>query len=195
MYASPLAASLFNLKNFDVSEWATLAPYLAFVTSTPEPISVRFPEDEEDSEDRSNCQFSLAHGAKILLNTATLRLKRDHRYGLCSENGTGKSTAMRAITNWLLSHLRMKSGPSMSSTELTGEEDTSVLTFIPSHKRILANEAEILETLTSVSFADERQKQVIGSLSLSGSWKMKLDLARAVLFKADLLYVMISIFI
>ena len=56
-------------------------------------------EDEEEGEDLCNCQFSLAYGAKILLNTATLRLKRGHRYGLCGRNGTGKSTLMRAITN------------------------------------------------------------------------------------------------
>ena len=55
--------------------------------------------DEEEGEDLCNCQFSLAYGAKIMLNTATLRLKRGHRYGLCGRNGTGKSTLMRAITN------------------------------------------------------------------------------------------------
>jgi len=30
-------------------------------------------DDEEESEDLCNSQFSLAYGAKILLNTATLR--------------------------------------------------------------------------------------------------------------------------
>jgi elongation factor 3 len=55
---------------------------------------------KEEGEDLCNCQFSLAYGAKILLNTAKLlRLKRGHRYGLCGRNGTGKSTLMRAITN------------------------------------------------------------------------------------------------
>ncbi|KAF8823731.1 P-loop containing nucleoside triphosphate hydrolase protein [Lentinula edodes] len=204
MYASSLAANLVNLKNFDVPEWDTLAPYLAFVTSTPEPISVarewvvrsatedtgdeEVPEDEEEGEDLCNCQFSLAYGAKILLNTATLRLKRGHRYGLCGKNGTGKSTLMRAITNG-----QVEGFPSPDEVrtfyvehDIDGsEEDTSVLTFILSDKRILANEAEVIETLASVGFTDERQKQAIGSLS--GGWKMKLALARAMLFKADIL--------
>ncbi len=65
------------------------------------------------------------------------------------------------------------------------EEDTSVLQFIISDKRIQADEAECIETLASVGFTDERQKQAIGSLS--GGWKMKLALARAMLFKADIL--------
>ena len=65
------------------------------------------------------------------------------------------------------------------------EEDTSVLHFILTDKRIEANEQEVVETLASVGFSDERQSQSIGSLS--GGWKMKLALARAMLFKADIL--------
>jgi elongation factor 3 len=65
------------------------------------------------------------------------------------------------------------------------EEETSVLQFILTDKRILTNEAEVIETLASVGFSDERQAQAIGSLS--GGWKMKLALARAMLFKADIL--------
>lgn len=115
MYASSLAKFLVIAKNFDVPEWDKLAPYLAFIATTPEPITVarewvvrsategtddgEVLDDEEEGEDLCNCQFSLAYGAKILLNTATLRLKRGHRYGLCGKNGTGKSTLMRAITN------------------------------------------------------------------------------------------------
>ena len=114
-YVSQLAANLVNAKNFDVPQWKSLAPLLSFVAQTPEPVSIarewvvrsaaedvdegEVPEDEEEGEDLCNCQFSLAYGAKILLNTASLRLKVGHRYGLCGKNGTGKSTLMRAINN------------------------------------------------------------------------------------------------
>jgi elongation factor 3 len=43
-------------------------------------------EEEEEGEDLCNCEFSLAYGAKILLNNARLRLKRGKRYGLCGPN-------------------------------------------------------------------------------------------------------------
>ncbi|KAL0947623.1 hypothetical protein HGRIS_013712 [Hohenbuehelia grisea] len=204
IYASHLAANLVNAKNFDVPEWDGLAPYLAFAATTPEPVTVTrewvvrsaaegtddddVPEDEEEGEDLCNCQFSLAYGAKILLNTATLRLKRGHRYGLCGKNGTGKSTLMRAITNG-----QVEGFPSPDEVrtfyvehDIDGsEEDTSVLEFILSDKRVLAEKEEIIETLASVGFSDERQAHAIGSLS--GGWKMKLALARAMLFKADIL--------
>jgi elongation factor 3 len=65
------------------------------------------------------------------------------------------------------------------------EEDTSVLQFIVTDKRILATEAETKEALATVGFDETRQAQPIGSLS--GGWKMKLALARAMLFKADIL--------
>lgn len=221
IYAASLAADLVNAKEFDVPQWDSLAPYLAFAASTPDAISVTHEwvvrsatqdldegevlDDEEEGEDLCDCQFSLAYGAKILLNTATLRLKRGHRYGLCGKNGTGKSTLMRAITNGYVffQHL-MISMTNVPSRQVEGfpspdevrtfyvehdidgsEEDTSVLEFILSDKRILASEAESIETLASVGFSDERQAQSIGSLS--GGWKMKLALARAMLFKADIL--------
>ncbi|KAI6124021.1 P-loop containing nucleoside triphosphate hydrolase protein [Pisolithus croceorrhizus] len=204
VYVSRLAANLVNAKNFDIAEWETLAPYLGFVAATPDPVTITrdwvvrsategdddddVPEDEEEGEDLCNCQFSLAYGAKILLNTATLRLKRGHRYGLCGKNGTGKSTLMRAIHNG-----QVEGFPSPDEVrtfyvehDIDGSEaDTSVLQFIISDNRIQADEAEVIETLASVGFSDERQKQSIGSLS--GGWKMKLALARAMLFKADIL--------
>jgi elongation factor 3 len=204
MYAANLAANLTNAKNFDVPEWDTLAPYLNIITSSPDGTTVAREwvvksategdeetgdnEDEEEGEDLCNCQFSLAYGAKILLNTATLRLKRGHRYGLCGKNGTGKSTLMRAITNG-----QVEGFPSPDEVrtfyvehDIDGtEEETSVLDFILTDKRIQGTPEEVVETLASVGFTDERQKQAIGALS--GGWKMKLALARAMLFKADIL--------
>lgn len=65
------------------------------------------------------------------------------------------------------------------------EADTSVLEFIISDECIQMIEKEFIDTLASVSFSDKRQKQPIGSLS--DEWKMKLALARTMLFKADIL--------
>lgn len=115
-YASKLSANLTAARNFDQTAWeSALIPFLSFATSKPDPQHIaglilqksageidedtRVFDDEEEGEDLCNCTFSLAYGAKILLNTATLRLKRGHRYGLCGRNGSGKSTLMNAIVN------------------------------------------------------------------------------------------------
>lgn len=203
-YVATLAANLINAKNFEVAQWETLVPFLGAIASTPEPVTVArewvvrsasddlddegVEEDEEEGEDLCNCTFSLAYGAKILLNTATLRLKRGHRYGLCGKNGTGKSTLMRAITNG-----QVEGFPSPDEVrtfyvehDIDGsDEETTVLQFILSDKRILATEQESRDTLASVGFDEARQQTSIGNLS--GGWKMKLALARAMLFRADIL--------
>jgi elongation factor 3 len=204
IYSSHLAANMVNAKNFDTPEWSTLAPFLSYVTKEPAPSSVTqqwvvaaasddlneadYADDEEEGEDLCNCQFSLAYGAKILLNTANLRLKRGRRYGLCGKNGTGKSTLMRAIQNG-----QVEGFPSPDEVrtfyvehDIDGsEEETTILEFIISDERILASKEDVIETLASVGFDEVRQASSISSLS--GGWKMKLALARAILFRADIL--------
>lgn len=204
VYIGGLASTLTASRNFEIADGEkTLSPYLAFLTTSPEPASItrelvlkcassdgdnEVPDDEEEGEALCNCQFSLAYGAKILLNTATLRLKRGHRYGLCGRNSTGQSTLMRAITNG-----QVEGFPSPDEVrtfyvehDIDGsEEDTSVLDVIVNDKRVQATREEVIETLASVGFTDVRQAHAIGSLS--GGWKMKLALARAILFKADIL--------
>lgn len=206
-YLAVLVANLANARNFELTEWeSTLVPYLTLIKgSKPEQAkavakslltalakttgdSVEIFEDEEEGEDLCNCQFSLAYGAKILLNTATLRLKRGHRYGLCGRNGSGKSTLMRAITNG-----QVEGFPSPEEVrtwyvehDLDGSEgEMTVLDFICADKRLSMSKDEAVKTLHEVGFDDARQNSPIAGLS--GGWKMKVALARAILFKADIL--------
>ncbi|KDN42541.1 hypothetical protein RSAG8_06684, partial [Rhizoctonia solani AG-8 WAC10335] len=70
---------------------------------------------------------------------------------------------------------------------LQGEDGSlSILDFIASDPQLadVSREA-IAAQLREVGFDDERQAHLVGSLS--GGWKMKLELARAMLYKADLL--------
>ena len=206
-YISQLATNLANAREFEPAEWeGTLSRYLALLRpadlekqrkivsdllnalakSTGEEVEVF--EDEEEGEDLCNCQFSLAYGAKILLNTATLRLKRGHRYGLCGRNGSGKSTLMRAIQNG-----QVEGFPSPDEVrtwyvehDLDGSEgDISIIDFIVADKRLNVNHETAAATLKEMGFDEARQAGPI--TALSGGWKMKLALARAVLFRADIL--------
>ncbi|RKO91859.1 P-loop containing nucleoside triphosphate hydrolase protein [Blyttiomyces helicus] len=146
-------------------------------------------DDEEEGEMLCNCDFSLAYGGMMLLNHTTLRLRRGHRYGLCGANGAGKSTLMRAISRGQVENFP---SPDVLRTvfvehTLQGEDASmSILDFIasdPKLKHIAV--AEKQKALEEVGFVGDRLTQEVGSLS--GGWKMKLELARAMLMNADIL--------
>lgn len=136
-----------------------------------------------------NADFSLAYGTRMLLNKTNLRLVKGHRYGLCGRNGVGKSTLMRAIANGQLEGFPDKSEVRTCFVEhkLQGESaDKNIVDFIASDPELKdATKDEITAALQEVGFDDERLEQNVGALS--GGWKMKLELARGMLMKADVL--------
>ena len=146
-------------------------------------------DDDEGAIEVVNTDFSLAYGARMLLNKTTLRLLKGHRYGLCGRNGAGKSTLMRAISKGQLEGFPSPDEVRTCFVEhrLQGEEGSmDIVGFIASDPMLkdVGREA-IAVALKEVGFDDERLVQEVGSLS--GGWKMKLELARAMLMKADVL--------
>lgn len=143
----------------------------------------------EDGIEIVNAEFSLAYGGRMLLNKTILRLFKGHRYGLCGRNGAGKSTLMRSIAEGKLEGFPDKSELRTCFVEhkLQGSEaDLDIISFIASDPDLASiARSDISKALHEVGFDDERQQQKVGSLS--GGWKMKLELARAVLMKADVL--------
>ncbi|CAE6390538.1 unnamed protein product [Rhizoctonia solani] len=133
--------------------------------------------------------FSLAYGALLLLSHTTLRLVRGRRYGICAGNGSGKSTLLRALRDGKVENFPPQSEVRAIMVEhaLQGEDASlSILDFIASDPQLANVPREaIAAQLREVGFDDERQSHTVGSLS--GGWKMKLELARAMLYKADLL--------
>ncbi|KAF9773875.1 translation elongation factor EF-3 [Fusarium sp. DS 682] len=148
-------------------------------------------EDEEEGEDLCNCTFSLAYGAKILLNQTHLRLKRGQRYGLCGPNGSGKSTLMRAINNE-----QVEGFPKQSEVKTVFVEhdldsaDTEMTTIDWTMKKleeagVTTTQADVEKQLTEFGFTEQMIKGEISALS--GGWKMKLALCRAVFEAPDIL--------
>ena len=151
-------------------------------------VEKKVEEEDEEGEDLCNCEFSLAYGGKILLNNARLHLKRGRRYGLCGPNGAGKSTLMKAIANGQLEGFPP---PDILKTvyvehDIQGElADLSVLEYVFADPRLSGEpKEEVIRVLGSVGFTDNMQQA--GVTSLSGGWKMKLALARAMLTRADI---------
>ncbi|RSL63095.1 Elongation factor 3 [Fusarium duplospermum] len=148
-------------------------------------------EDEEEGEDLCNCTFSLAYGAKILLNQTHLRLKRGQRYGLCGPNGSGKSTLMRAINNEQVEGFPKQSEVKTVFVEHDlDSEDTEMTTIDWTMKKlgeagVQTTEDDVKKQLNEFGFTDQ---MISGEITaLSGGWKMKLALCRAVFEAPDIL--------
>lgn len=205
-YVAAIAGTFVDERNNEAVTWTeTITPYLTAFLHEDEaktivesfrkesianiPGSAVEEEEEEEGEDLCNCEFSLAYGAKILLNRTALRLKRGRRYGLCGPNGSGKSTLMRAIANG-----QVEGFPTQEECKTVYVEhdidgshaETSVLEFVATDPLVVdSSEESVKQALLDVGFTSEMIQMPI--TSLSGGWKMKLALARAVLKKADIL--------
>ncbi|KAI5305977.1 hypothetical protein KEM56_002671 [Ascosphaera pollenicola] len=149
------------------------------------------PKDDDGEVEIVNADFSLAYGGMLLLSHTNLRLLKGHRYGLCGRNGCGKSTLMRSIADNKLEGFPTPDQLKTCFVEHNQGEDAdiSILEFVskdPAVSEAAENKEEISRVLESVGFTagpEGKQSQKVGSLS--GGWKMKLALARAMLMKAD----------
>ena len=155
---------------------------------TPDKVD---PEDEE--EDLCNAQFSLAYGTRVLLHQTPFRVKVGRKYGLVGPNGAGKSTLMRSIAGGNLEGFPTDLITIYVECEIIGEKaDMSVLEYIMTDDKVIKHgckEEQVKEMLTSMGFGVSRTAAAIdaGVSTLSGGWRMKLALSRAMLLEPDML--------
>ena len=181
------------LKHLFISE-DTYNEFFEFIYSksienmTPDKID---PEDEE--EDLCNAQFSLAYGTRVLLHQTPFRVKIGRKYGLVGPNGAGKSTLMKSIAGGNLQGFPTELITVYVECEIIGEKaDMSVLEYIMSDvkvKQCNCSEDSVKEMLTEMGFGVSPTAAAIdaGVSTLSGGWRMKLALSRAMLLNPDML--------
>ncbi|KAK9695006.1 translational elongation factor EF-1 alpha [Basidiobolus ranarum] len=208
-YIATMCAGLVNRRCFEVVEWdMCIVPYLSpyILQQNADTVCagilkyyVDWDEkrakdaaaaaEDEEGEELCDCEFSLAYGGMILLNNTRLKLRRGQRYGLCGPNGVGKSTLMRSIAEGKLNGFPSADELKTVFVEhnLQAEEaELGVREFIAKDEGLTnVTVEEIREMLSSVGFTEEMQLMAVSSLS--GGWKMKLELARAMLMQADIL--------
>jgi elongation factor 3 len=150
------------------------------------------PVKEDDGETEIvNATFSLGYGGMLLLSHTNLRLLKGHRYGLCGRNGAGKSTLMRSIADGKLEGFPPQDEVKTCFVEHNQGEDAdlTILEYISRDPRFKDESKErissVLEEVGFTAGPEGRQSNKVGSLS--GGWKMKLALARAMLMRADVL--------
>lgn len=151
-------------------------------------------DEDDDAEELCNCQFTLAYGTKILLHNTKMKLKRGLRYGLLGGNDSGKTTLMRSIAN-----NQVEGFPDTNEVrtvfveaDIQGEQShLSCIEYVFVDEKIQAlgcTKEEVTEMLSKVGFvSDGKAKPHHAVSTLSGGWRMKLALARAMLQKADIL--------
>ncbi|BGP40306.1 [NU+] prion formation protein 1 [Rhodotorula kratochvilovae] len=143
-------------------------------------------DDDEEGEILIDLPFSLAYGGLLLLNHTALKLRKGHRYGICGANGCGKSTLLKAINRKQIDGFPEDIKAAYVEHDIEGDESgITVRQLMLDEPRIHATEQEITDMLEEMGFSKERQD--VSIISLSGGWKMRVALARAMLMKVDLL--------
>ncbi|KAI9481389.1 MAG: P-loop containing nucleoside triphosphate hydrolase protein [Benjaminiella poitrasii] len=146
--------------------------------------------DEQEGEEICHVEdFSLAYGTRLLLSHTRLKLHRGQRYGLCGQNGAGKSTLLNAIHAGKVEGFPSQDEVRTALVDYNSQVADSSLKIIDyvAADELLKNlsRSEIEKSLRDVGFDDNRLE--MSASALSGGWKMKLELARALLSKADIL--------
>jgi elongation factor 3 len=207
-YIGAIGGQLIDEKDYEPLNWqANAGPFLAVLVGDEESKDLTdalrkrslpaaaaegaVEPDEEEGEDLCNCTFNLAYGAKILLNQTHLRLKRGQRYGLLGPNGSGKTTLMRAINNEQVEGFPKQSEVKTVYVEHDLDSADTEMTVIDwtmaKLQKVGINKPkeEVENTLAEFGFTEVQTQGLI--TALSGGWKMKLALARAVFEEPDIL--------
>jgi len=207
-YVCSLCSTLVYDKEYTSNAWTPcVVPYLTALLSEEEAkkTSARFLlessqfaererlakfgiKEEALGEEVCDIDFSLAYGGKVLLHNTKLLLHRGRRYGLLGHNGAGKTTLMRNIANGKIEG--MPNGLKFVFVESHFDDDNleemPVLEYVLNEPLISGLlESQVEQMLRGVGFNDEK---LMGPTSaLSGGWRMKLALARAILINPDIL--------
>jgi elongation factor 3 len=207
-HIASMICSLMGVKQFDVDSWADVVGQLTVITNaaaatatveTMIPICMEMikvtsdaEEEADDAEDLCNCQFTLAYGTKILLHNTQMRLKRGAKYGLLGANDSGKTTLMRAIANGSVEGFPDSSlvRTVFVEADIMGElSHLSCVDYVMQDPRLAGlAKSEVLDVMATVGFTEDGKARPNHAVStLSGGWRMKLALARAMLQRADIL--------
>ena len=128
----------------------------------------------------------LAFAGKVLLRPTSLKLEKGHRYGVVGQNGAGKTTLLTRLSAGDINGFPPGLRCVFVQHEVLVTLTDSILDFLTSQASSLgAAEADVKPCLEAVGFTRELMGKTVAELS--GGWRMRLAIARAMLQKADLL--------
>ena len=211
-YIGYIVSSLIKTKTTEKSEYdSELLPYLELLGLGSKEVEFLYEEsqkvinlsdenigEDDDGDMLCDCEFTLAYGTKILLHNTKLRLKKGFKYGLLGQNDCGKTTLMRAIAEGSVDGFPDPEDVRTVFVEADIQGELSHLNCVnyvlefDKIKAMGATEKMVRDVLIQVGFTEGKAAGAGGDCddpisSLSGGWRMKLALARAMLQKADIL--------
>jgi elongation factor 3 len=209
-YIAAMISGMVGDLYFDDFEWkfCAVCPYLAPFMNEADAVGIctalqarcykdampkeEIEDEDEEGEDLCNCEFSLGYGAKILLNNTRIHLKRGKRYGICGHNGCGKSTLMKAIANGQVDGFPPKDVLRTVYVEHDIQSEHAEMSILEYCEAMLPGvaRADIAVKLDEFGFKEDPASPACINANvtgLSGGWKMKLSLCRAMLMNADIL--------
>lgn len=146
-------------------------------------------EIEENATKLCSCEFTLGYGSKVLLHKTKLELYKGFKYGLIGGNNSGKSTLMKAMATRQLESFPPELKSVYVETDILGElSHLSLVDYILQDERLKEEnltKEKVENALRNFNFTEQMLNG--GVSTLSGGWRMKLALARAMMQNADIL--------
>lgn len=144
---------------------------------------------EDDEENLCDCMFSLAYGTRVLLHQTPFKVKVGRKYGLVGPNGAGKSTLMKAIANKNLQEFPEDLKCIYVEHDIQGNKsELTVLNYVLADEKVIEKNLtndEVLNALIEIGFDTSMINGPV--TALSGGWRMKLSLCRAMMLNPDML--------
>ncbi|KNC83143.1 hypothetical protein SARC_04594 [Sphaeroforma arctica JP610] len=128
-------------------------------------------------------EIILGFGGKMLLNQTRLCFLQGHKYALVGHNGAGKTTLMTRLARNDIIGFPQNLRCVYVKHEILTDQETPVVDFLTEEEKL--PKADCQKALETVGFSPTMLQAPVSSLS--GGWRMKLALARSLLYQADML--------
>ena len=127
----------------------------------------------------------LAFAGRVLLQRTNFTLERGRTYGIVGQNGTGKTTLLNRVAAKDIAGFPEDVSVYYIQHEIMSDKEETIVDFMVQMVPEGVTRDTVVNTLKEVGFDDEKMAATIQSLS--GGWRMKLAIARAMLWDADVL--------
>ena len=142
--------------------------------------------DESDKDFVLNLRgMILAFGGRVLMKMTDLCLERGKVYGFVGQNGVGKTTLLRRVAAKDIDGIPQDLKVYYVEHEILSESTESVLEYMQSQVPADCTEEKITKALSDVGFSAKMRNSPCSDLS--GGWRMKLAIARSMMWEPELL--------